>query len=201
MGFPEKSILRYRPLSPCEKQRRAAREPRGRVPVRAPPNQVEIGGGVSLGGCGRAVGGGGWAGGGSELGALGCWGGRGRTGAAATEEGTAPEPRRRPIAWSWVPESRRHPAASDFPRSPASSLSLAASGCPAPPASPGPRDRAFRAPAMERCSRCHHLLLLVPLLLGLSTAPAWAGKRSSNAWVIGIRLEVRMSSVQGTADT
>uniref|UniRef100_A0A452EBR1 Collagen alpha-2(XI) chain n=1 Tax=Capra hircus TaxID=9925 RepID=A0A452EBR1_CAPHI len=28
---------------------------------------------------------------------------------------------------------------------------------------------------MERCSRCHHLLLLVPLLLGLSTAPAWAG--------------------------
>ena len=38
---------------------------------RPPPNQVEIGGGVSLGGCGRAVGGGGWAGGGSELGALG----------------------------------------------------------------------------------------------------------------------------------
>ena len=78
--------------------------------------------------------------------------------------------------------------------------SLVASGYPAPPASPGPRDRAFRVPAMERCSRCHHLLLLVLLLLGLSAAPAWAGKRSPNAWVVGIRLEVRMSSGQGTAD-
>uniref|UniRef100_A0A3Q2HIX8 Collagen type XI alpha 2 chain n=1 Tax=Equus caballus TaxID=9796 RepID=A0A3Q2HIX8_HORSE len=28
---------------------------------------------------------------------------------------------------------------------------------------------------MERCSRCHRLLLLVPLVLGLSAAPAWAG--------------------------
>lgn len=53
---------------------------------------------------------------------------------------------------------------------------------------------------MERCSRCHHLLLLVLLLLWLSAAPAWAGKRSPNAWVVGIRLEVRMSSGQGTAD-
>lgn len=54
---------------------------------------------------------------------------------------------------------------------------------------------------MERGSRCHHLLLLVPLLLGLSAAPAWAGKRSPNAWVVGIRLEVCMSPGQGTADT
>ena len=53
---------------------------------------------------------------------------------------------------------------------------------------------------MERCTGCHHLPLLVLLLLGLSTTPAWAGKRSPNAWVIGIRLEVRMSSGQGTAD-
>ncbi|XP_058589512.1 collagen alpha-2(XI) chain isoform X9 [Neofelis nebulosa] len=28
---------------------------------------------------------------------------------------------------------------------------------------------------MERCSRCHRLLLLVPLVLGLSAVPAWAG--------------------------
>uniref|UniRef100_A0A8C6FYP3 Collagen type XI alpha 2 chain n=1 Tax=Moschus moschiferus TaxID=68415 RepID=A0A8C6FYP3_MOSMO len=28
---------------------------------------------------------------------------------------------------------------------------------------------------MERCGRCHHLLLLAPLLLALSAAPAWAG--------------------------
>lgn len=30
---------------------------------------------------------------------------------------------------------------------------------------------------MERCGRGHRLLLLVPLLLGLSAAPARAGKR------------------------
>lgn len=42
----------------------------------------------------------------------------------------------------------------------------------------GPWDRAFGSPAMERCSRCHRLLLLVPLVLGLSAVPAWAGKRS-----------------------
>uniref|UniRef100_A0A8C0QUH3 Collagen type XI alpha 2 chain n=1 Tax=Canis lupus dingo TaxID=286419 RepID=A0A8C0QUH3_CANLU len=28
---------------------------------------------------------------------------------------------------------------------------------------------------MERCSRCHRLFLLVPLVLGLSVVPAWAG--------------------------
>ena len=54
---------------------------------------------------------------------------------------------------------------------------------------------------MERGSRCRHLLLLVPLLLGLSAAPAWAGKRSRNAWLVGIRLEVCMSPGQGPADT
>lgn len=43
---------------------------------------------------------------------------------------------------------------------------------------------------MERCSRCHRLLLLVPLVLGLSAAPAWAGKRNPDAWVVGIRLEL-----------
>ncbi|XP_070371224.1 collagen alpha-2(XI) chain isoform X8 [Equus asinus] len=31
---------------------------------------------------------------------------------------------------------------------------------------------------MERCSRCHRLLLLVPLVLGLSATPAWAGTPS-----------------------
>ncbi|XP_043447057.1 collagen alpha-2(XI) chain isoform X6 [Prionailurus bengalensis] len=31
---------------------------------------------------------------------------------------------------------------------------------------------------MERCSRCHRLLLLVPLVLGLSAVPAWAGAPS-----------------------
>lgn len=74
-------------------------------------------------------------------------------------------------------------------------------GVPSAAGVPWSPDRAFRAPAMERCSRCHRLLLLVPLLLGLSAAPAWAGKRSPNAWVIGIRPEVCMSPGQGTADT
>uniref|UniRef100_A0A287D2T5 Collagen type XI alpha 2 chain n=2 Tax=Ictidomys tridecemlineatus TaxID=43179 RepID=A0A287D2T5_ICTTR len=31
---------------------------------------------------------------------------------------------------------------------------------------------------MERCSRCHRLLLLLPLVLGLSAAPGWAGAPS-----------------------
>ncbi|XP_044930614.1 collagen alpha-2(XI) chain isoform X7 [Mustela nigripes] len=39
----------------------------------------------------------------------------------------------------------------------------------------GPWDPVFGSPAMERCSRCHRLLLLVPLVLGLSAVPARAG--------------------------
>lgn len=160
--------------------------------------------GFLLCGCGRAAGGGGWAGGGGGVGALGRRGGRGHTGPAATEEGAASEPRRRLSAWSRAVESCAtvQPVISPDPRvrgsQPARSL-LSASGRPVPPAPLGPWDPAFWSPAMERCSRCHRLLLLVPLLLGLSWAPARAGKKSPDAESSGVRLELLGSSAQGTA--
>lgn len=52
------------------------------------------------------------------MGALGRQGGRGHSGAAATEEGAAPEPRRRLAAWSQAAESCRPRRASDLPRTP-----------------------------------------------------------------------------------
>lgn len=193
IGVPEKEILgRGHSVSARSKGQRT------RAPVShpTPTTRWRSRVGFPLGGCGRAAGGGGWAGGGSEVGALGRRGGRGHTGAAATEEGAAPEPRRRLVAWSWAAESCRYRTASDLRRTPASEAqSLLALSCQPrgvqrlqPPL--GPWDRAIGLPAMERCSRCHRLLLLVPLVLGLSAIPAWAGKRSPSAWVLGVRLQL-----------
>lgn len=139
---------------------------------------------------------GGWAGGGGGVGALGRRGGGGHTGAAATEEGAAPEPRRRLVAWIRAAESCRYPTASDLRGTPASEAqSLLILSCQPwgvlrlwPPI--GPWDPAFGSPAMERCSRCHRLLLLVPLVLGLSAVPATAGKRSPDACVLRVRLQL-----------
>lgn len=120
IGVLQKGVLGYRPLGSC----RGAGESSPRVSERGfpstPPTRWRARVGFPLGGCGRAAGGGGWAGGGGGVGALGCRGGRGHTGAAATEEGAAPQPRRRLAAWSWAVESCRRPTASDVPGAPAS---------------------------------------------------------------------------------
>lgn len=42
---------------------------------------------------------------------------------------------------------------------------------------------------MERCSRCRRLVLLVSLVLELSAVWVWAGKRSPEGWVVGVKLE------------
>lgn len=81
----------------------------------------------------------------------------------------------------------RQPLISPGPPRPgltACSLSSVSLGASSASGALGSWDPAFRSPAMERCSRCHRLLLLVPLLLGLSWAPAWAGKRSPDARVL-----------------
>lgn len=119
IGVPKKVILGTG-HSVCKEQRKAARGAGNEGSCPPTPNQVEIEGGVSL----RCLWAGGWRRGlgqdGGGVGALGRRGGRGHTGAAATEEGAVLKPRRRPVAWSWATESCCYPTASDLYGTPAS---------------------------------------------------------------------------------
>lgn len=204
IGVPEKVILGTGHSVSARSRGKQSEGQRRRAPAPPLPTRWRSRVGFPLGGCGRAAGGGGWAGGG--VGAVGRRGGRGHTGAAATEEGAAPEPRRRPAAWSWDAESCRYPTASDLRGTPASEAQslLILSRQPWgvlllwPPIEPW--DPAFGSPAMERCSRCHRLLLLVPLVLGLSAVPARAGKRSPDTCVLGVRLQLSVPLPPPPAD-